>query len=226
VTQLALSSGLSKQYISQVKLHKRPPSQKLLDVLAEHATYKTYQRDYFSLFLKSREAMGVSPKTLSFYRDRLSRFVVELDYLKASKQQIQHHLNSIPPNQYGLSTRHASFRAIKTFYRWLSAEYGVHNPIVGIPAPILSKPILPSLEREQVMYLIEHAHTVRDKAIIALFTESGLRLSELASVDLKAIDWKSKTIKTMGKGRREAYCTTRQSLRAIPQGMASRVSAQ
>ena len=148
--------------------------------------------------------MGVSPKTLSFYRDRLSRFVVELDYLKASKQQIQHHLNSIPPNHNGLATRHASYRALSTFYTWLCSEYGIPNPMVGLKAPILSRPILPSLERAQVLSLIEQAHSTRDKAIIALFTESGLRLSELASVDLKAIDFDRKTIRTMGKGRKEA----------------------
>ena len=206
VSELVKLTKFSKSYISQVKHHRRPPSQKLLNALTQHVVQKKHpQQDYYSRFLESRSAMGVSPKTLKFYRDRLARFVVNVDYLKATRQQIQHHLNSIPANQNGLSTRHCSYRALKTFYRWLSAEYGIPNPIVGIPAPILSKPILPSLEREQVLYLIEHAHTLRDKAIIALFTESGLRLSELASVDLKAIDWKSKTIKTMGKGRREAY---------------------
>jgi transcriptional regulator with XRE-family HTH domain len=146
VSELAELSNLSKAYISQVKHGKRPPSQKLLEALEQHVAQKQRpQQDYYSRFLESREAMGVSPKTLEFYKDRLARFVVEIDYLRASKQQIQHHLNSIPPNQYGLATRHCSYRALKTFYRWLSAEYGIPNPIVGIPAPILSKPILPSL---------------------------------------------------------------------------------
>lgn len=114
-------------------------------------------------------------------------------------------MNSIPANQYGLSTRHATFRAVKTFYRWLSAEYGLHNPILGITAPILSKPILPALEKEQVLQLIKQAHTLRDRAIIALFTESGLRLAELTNIKAKDIDWKSHTVKTVGKGRKEAH---------------------
>jgi site-specific recombinase XerD len=163
------------------------------------------EQDYLSLFMKSREAMGVSPKTLEFYRDRLSSFILHVSYLKASRQDIERYLNSIPPNQYGLATRHASFRAIKTFYRWLNAEFGLRNPMAGMPAPILGKPILPSLEQSQVLSLIEKAHNIRDKAIIALFPESGLRLLELANIKPQDIDWQNCIVKVLGKGRKEAY---------------------
>ena len=149
--------------------------------------------------------MGVSPSTLGFYKGRLVRFATQVNYPNASRQQIQHYLNSIPPNQNGFATRHASFRAIKTFYRWLYVEYGLNNPTLGLSAPILSKPILPAHERDQVLYLIEQARHVRDKAVIALFTESGLRLSELVNVGLKDIDWKNRTVKVLGKNRKEAY---------------------
>ncbi|MFC2067158.1 tyrosine-type recombinase/integrase [Chloroflexota bacterium] len=64
---------------------------------------------------------------------------------------------------------------------------------------------MPSLTGEQVEALLCQAQTVRDKAIIALFTESGLRLSELTNVLTKDIDWDTRTIKVMGKGRKEAY---------------------
>ena len=149
--------------------------------------------------------MGASPKTLSFYREMLSKFTGCIDYIKASRRHIEAFLNSIPANQYGLATRHASFRTIKTFYRWLNAEYGLPNPIAGMPAPILGKPILPSLDQNQVLRLIDNTHNIRDKAIIALFTESGLRLSELVNIKPYDIDWESRTIKTIGKGRKEAY---------------------
>ena len=161
--------------------------------------------DCFELFLQSREAMGVSPKTLRFYRERLSKFIRTVDCLQATRQDIQKFLTSIPPNQYGLGTRHASYRAIKAFYRWLNSEYGIPNPMEGMPAPILGKPILPSLEKEQVLYLIEKVPVIRDKAIIALFTESGLRLSEMANIKLESLNWTNRTVRVLGKGRKEAY---------------------
>ena len=149
--------------------------------------------------------MGVSPKTLRFYRERLSKFIRTVDYLHATRQDIQRYLNSIPPNQYGLGTRHASFRAIKAFYRWLNSEYGIPNSMEGVPAPILGKPILPALEKEEVLYLIEKTSSSRDKAIIALFTESGLRLSEMANIKLESLNWINRTVRVLGKGRKEAY---------------------
>ena len=161
--------------------------------------------DYLVLFLQSREAMGVSPKTLRFYKERLSKFIRAIDHLQATRQDVQKYLNSIPPNHYGLGTRHASYRAIKAFYRWLNSEYGISNPMEGIPAPILGKPILPALEKEEVLYLIEKSSSSRDKAIIALFTESGLRLSEMANIKLESLNWTNRTVRVLGKGRKEAY---------------------
>jgi len=162
-------------------------------------------KDYLDLFLQSRQARGVSPQTLRYYRERLSKFIAHVNYVNADRQDVEKYLNSIPPNQYGLATRHASYRAIKVFYRWLSTEYELLNPVAGVTAPILGKPILPSLTKEQVMQLIEYSETVRDKAIIALFTESGLRLSELVSIAPEKIDWELRTIRIIGKGRKEAY---------------------
>ena len=163
------------------------------------------KRDYLELFLQSRESMGVSPKTFRFYCERLSKFIHAVNYLHATRQDIQKYLNSIPPNQYGLGTRHASFRAIKAFYRWLNSEYGIPNSMEGVPAPILGKPIFPSLEKEQVLSLIDASSSVRDKAIIALFTESGLRLSEPANIKPENINWKNHTMRVVGKDRKEAY---------------------
>jgi len=205
VSELAELSKLSKAYISQVKHGHRPPSQKLLDALADYAKPNQPEKDYLALFLQSREAIGASPKTLRFYRQRLYQFAAEVDYLKATRQVIERYLKSIPPNCNGLATRHASFRAIKTFYRWLDAEYGHKNPLNGMPAPILGKPILPALSQDEVLFLIEQVSNIRDKAIIALFTESGLRLSELTNIKPSDIDWQNRIIRVLGKGRKEAY---------------------
>ena len=141
-------TGLSMAYISQVRHGKRPPSQRLIDalnILQSPNKQNNSQTDYLTLFLQSRTSMGVSNNTLRYYRERLSKFITNVDYTKASRMTIQQYLNSIPPNHNGLATRHASFRTIKTFYRWLNSQYGLPNPIEGMPAPILGKLILPSI---------------------------------------------------------------------------------
>ena len=205
VSQIAELSGLSKAYVSQVRHGICPPSQKLIHALVESSHYKRPEHDYLKFFLESRMARGVSPKTTAFYRDRLWRFATNVEYSRASRQQIERYLNSIPPNRHGFGNRHASYRALKAFYNWLHSEYALDNPMKNVSAPILGKPILPSLSKEQVEELLHFTDNHRDRAIIALFTESGLRLSELAKVKASDIDWQARTIKTIGKGRKEAY---------------------
>jgi integrase len=65
------------------------------------------------------------------------------------------------------------------------------NPITKVDAPKPARQILPSLTKEQVEYLIEQADNLRGKAIISLFADSGMRLSELASVKASDIDWEN-----------------------------------
>jgi integrase len=156
--------------------------------------------DYLSLFLQSRQAMEVSPGTLSFYRVKLGRFLAGLDADTARRQDIEAFLLQFrnPGN------RHAYYRAVKTFYNWRAETFGLPSPMKHMRAPRLGKLILPSLTREQVLTLLSVVDNVRDKAIIALFTESGLRLSELASIKPGNIDWTSRTIQVVGKGRKEA----------------------
>jgi site-specific recombinase XerD len=79
------------------------------------------------------------------------------------------------------------------------------NPVAWIEAPKRPFLILPSLSREQVDSLIDRCQNSRDKAIIAIFTESGLRVSELAGVKPSDIDWENHTIRTIGKGNKEGY---------------------
>ena len=128
--------------------------------------------------MRSREAMGVSPGSMSFYRTKLTRFFSDLDPSKATRQDIETFLLQFcnPGN------RHCYFRAIRTFYNWREENYDLPTPMKHMRAPRLPKLIMPALTKEQVLFLIEQAGNVRDKAIIAVLTESGLRLSELAGI--------------------------------------------
>jgi integrase len=64
----------------------------------------------------------------------------------------------------------------------------------------MTKVILPSLTPEQVDYLIANADNVRDKAIISLFADSGIRLNELLNIKAVDIDPQNMTVTVWGKG--------------------------
>ena len=157
--------------------------------------------EYLHLFLQSRQAMEVSPGTLNFYRVKLGRFLTEVDADAACRQDIEQFLLRFK----NLGNRHAYYRVLKTFYRWREQEFDLPNPMRHMRAPKLEKLIMPSLTKEEVLFLIDRAEGIRNKAIIALFTESGLRLSELLNVKPRDIDRENRIIRVIGKGRKEAF---------------------
>jgi site-specific recombinase XerD len=72
-----------------------------------------------------------------------------------------------------------------------------------VEPPKVEKRILPSLSPQQITYLTEKCTNARDKAIVSLFSDSGLRLSELASIKPENIDWGTRLITVRCKGNKE-----------------------
>jgi integrase/recombinase XerC len=149
----------------------------------------------------SRQAIEVTPGTLQYYKVKLGKFLAELNADTAKRQDIERFLLQF--NNPG--NRHAYYRAIKTFYNWREQNFDIPSPMKNMKAPKLCKLILPSLTKEEVFILIDRVDNTRDKAIISLFTESGLRLSELVNIKPQDIDWECRIIRVIGKGRKEAF---------------------
>jgi site-specific recombinase XerD len=155
-------------------------------------------------FIESRPD-GISPTTLKYYRGYFTRASQVIGF-NISGREITHFLKSLNCAPGG---KFAYYRCLKTFYIWLySHKSGYHlnvqdNPILDVDAPKLDRKILPSFTPEQLDYLIEQACCVRDKAIISLFADSGLRLNELANIEMQNIDWKNRLIKMKCKGNKE-----------------------
>jgi len=159
----------------------------------------------FQSFIESRKAKGISSSSLNYYRIVLSRAFWGIgNPYNAKPKDITAYLNTIPPNKNGLSTRHAYRRVLRTFYGWLEKVYDFPNPINKVEAPPLPNVIMPTLRLNQIKEIIKTQST-KGKAIIMLATASGLRRSELANVKIEDIDWQDDRIRTLGKGRKEAY---------------------
>ena len=157
-----------------------------------------------SSFLASRR-QGLSPRTLEFYHCYLGH-AIHVVGLNVKAEDIRQFIGSLHCSNGG---KHAYFRALRAFYDWLYSArsgYGLNpqdNPILLVDAPKIERQILPSLTKEQVSYLIDYVGDLRDKAIISLFADSGMRLSELASIKARCIDWENHTITIWGKGNKQ-----------------------
>lgn len=102
--------------------------------------------------------------------------------------------------------------AIRSFFHYLQRE-GLcgHNPAVGVQSPKVGKRLPRTLDADQMAKVLERPAATqdqdprlaaRDLAIMELLYSSGLRLAELVSLDLDALDLADRTVRVTGKGRK------------------------
>lgn len=126
-------------------------------------------------------------------------------------------------HQKGLSG-HSIRRALSAcrgYYRYLLQQQpdGV-NPFEGVSAPKSAKKLPETLSVDELSTLLaQHDGTLpsrRDHAMLELFYSSGLRLSELASLDKHSVDLAQGQVKVMGKGSKQRLVPVgRMAMKAI-----------
>ena len=97
--------------------------------------------------------------------------------------------------------------SLRSYYQYQIKHKRISlNPALDVRAPRDSKPLPKTLDIEQVTQLLniegDDFISVRDKAIIELFYSSGLRLAELAGLQLADIDLKAALVTVTGKGNK------------------------
>jgi integrase/recombinase XerD len=168
---------------------------------------KPRSNELIDKFITSRRD-GLSVRTIEdTYKCylNLSRDIVGID---VTAQDIRHFLAT---RQCSNGGRRAYHCVLRNFYNWLYSRKSGYdldaqdNPILAVDAPKAEKRIMPSLTQEQLHFVIEQAGCVRNKAIVSLFADSGLRLNELVNINPANIDWQRRVIKVKCKGNREGY---------------------
>lgn len=170
--------------------------------------------DRLDRFLEQlRSERRYSPHTLDGYaRDLLKlKAFCEGQGIAAWAELDGHRLRAFAAAQHraGLSGKSIQrlLSAIRTFYHYLLRE-GVAkvNPAQDLPAPKSPRRLPTSFDVDQVTRLLEipgdDPLARRDRAILELFYSSGLRLAELVSLDLGAVDLVAAEVAVVGKGRK------------------------
>lgn len=96
----------------------------------------------------------------------------------------------------------------RSFLKYLIREGVVgSNAAVGVQAPKAGKRLPHTLDADQMTQLLEGGTQdeldVRDRAMVELLYSSGLRLQELVSLDLLAVDFADRTVRLLGKGSKQ-----------------------
>jgi integrase/recombinase XerC len=171
-------------------------------------------------FLESLEVeRNVSPRTLINYRHALETFREAVPAPAWREMRADHFRRYLfEKMKAGLSkpTVRLHFAALRTFYRFLCERHGLTgNPLKQVQLPKLDKKLPVVLNPKQIDALLSAPLVMdksdkapvwmpqRDAAILELFYSSGLRLAELAALDVRSVDPFTETVRVFGKGRKE-----------------------
>ena len=98
--------------------------------------------------------------------------------------------------------------AARSFFKYLVASNAAHaNPFEAVQAPKAVKKLPATLSVDEINSLLDKhdgsALSLRDRAMLELFYSSGLRLSELAVLEVDGIDMVAGQTRVVGKGDKE-----------------------
>lgn len=162
---------------------------------------------------------NVSRLTLRNYRQALREFreaVPERAWRELRADDFRRYLFERMKAGLAKPTIRLHFAALRTFYRYLVERHGLQdNPLKQVQLPKLDKKLPVVLTAKQIGMLLAAPMAMvksdkapkwmpqRDAAILELFYSSGLRLSELASLEVRDVDTFTESVRVLGKGRKE-----------------------
>lgn len=163
--------------------------------------------DAFDLFLLDCKSRRFTRKTLLFYQGRLSLFLRWCGETKPLQEltstDIKRYFITLQDRELSSAYVHSFGRAIRTFCNYcVRDELLQDSPFRKVKMPTLAKKVLPALTADQVDAILDACITRRDKAMLLLLLDSGLRASEAVALNVGDIDMKSGSV-TVHQGKQQ-----------------------
>nr|MDA8187221.1 site-specific tyrosine recombinase XerD [Dehalococcoidales bacterium] len=148
-----------------------------------------------------------------------------LEWSSINKMRIISFIISLKEKQYASTTVARKVAAVKSFFHFLVAEGVIKNdPTENLDSPKVGKSLPHTLAVEEVDELLEQPsrlstpEALRDKAMLELLYATGMRVSELTSLNLDDINLASGYVRCLGKGSKERIVPVGfQAVRAVEQ---------
>ncbi len=157
---------------------------------------------------------GLSKNTLDAYGRDLKLFSVwllksDVTLLDAKNKHLRKYIAYVSKKGSKASSMARSFSSLKRFYRYQVREGRIdEDPTALIDAPKLGKSLPNTLTESQVEALINATDTadvigLRDRAMLELLYATGLRVTELVSLEYTQLSLQQGVVRVMGKGNKE-----------------------
>jgi len=153
-----------------------------------------------------------SEHTLSAYYSDIVSFILWLDgtsCVNADFNKLREYLHFIQRFEYKKTTIARKTASIRTFYKYLYRErYIDTNPAVSLSAPKKPKSLPKFLTTDEIEKIlnnikIETPAGFRNRVIVELLWATGMRVSELSSLNFGDLNIEENEIKVFGKGAKE-----------------------
>jgi len=164
---------------------------------------------------------GFSGNTIDAYRNDLaqlaefaskeaSRRSIMPSWVNFRRQDMLSYLLDLKERNYAVTTTARKIAAAKSFFSFMVAEGKIKSsPMENVTSPKVGKPLPDAISISQVRQLIDQPTKLtapeakRDRAMLELLYASGMRVSELVSLNLNDIDTKGGSVRCFGKGNKE-----------------------
>ena len=205
--------NIAEEYADFPEIIKEYISYKLAIQGCSVKTVQEYSLDlknFFKYYIASKSGKPTDSETLSC----ISILSVDLETVKRVKtEDIYQYLFFVTEARSNSNAAKArKLSAIKGFYKYLVAKrrYFEENPVANIESPKQKKALPKYLSLEESLNLLETVKNdkgsktiLRDYAIITLFLNCGMRVSELVGINLNDIDRNLRSLRVVGKGNKE-----------------------
>lgn len=171
---------------------------------------RIHMEKYIKEFLHELEVLKYSPSTINAYKDSLHRFDLVNDVTDIHTLSIEH-VNRLREVMFEQKLSSSSvclhLIAVRRFLRYLKEKDLVNVDFYSIKLPRREYVVRHFLSYEEIKKLLKEPSKktfrgVRDKALIELFFSTGLRLSELVSLNVDQVKFDTREIPLKGKGGR------------------------
>jgi len=200
---------------------------------------KTVLQEFLAYLRLNRNA---SAHTIRAYESDISQYLIlvgkltdrwvsELTPADLQPDTVRAHIAELGRADEARTSVARKVSALRTFVRYLRREGHLeHDPTSLTVAPRREQTLPAHLSEVEMERLLEQPDATqplgrRDRAILELFYASGLRLSELESLDIDSLDLRARMVRVMGKGRKERIVPFNQAAeRAIREWLKDRAA--
>jgi integrase/recombinase XerD len=187
------------------------------------------QIDRFLRYLQDEK--GYSGNTIAAYRNDLQQFLTFLDPIAADEmaswadvdeERIQKYGAYLEDRSYAPSTVARKIASVKSFFSYLlDSGVLVDNPTDGLEAPKVEKKLPRILTVEEVESLLAEPakgttpKALRDRALLELLYATGMRVSEVITLEFGDLDLQAKRVMCTGRdGKARELPITERALEA------------